>query len=119
MKAPISLTSAARAFAAVVGAGELLGHFYFGTFTVTRTFLGAAALLLACLKPAANARAVLALATVAFALVLGAAYDYYERLAVPGNNFAWPVRAPFLFALAFLGWRAVQAMSSQRPGHEG
>ena len=119
MTSPISLTSAARVFFGFVGASELFGQLFFGTYSIAHSVIGVGSVLLALLFPAANPRVVLTLVSITGAAVLLAAYDYYERLDVPGNDFAWPLRAPFLFALTFVAWRSSRAISSQRRGHEG
>ena len=119
MKISISSIVAARAFVAFVGACELFGQLFFGTFSAAHSVVGVGAMLLSLFNPEASPRSVLALATVSGLAVLVTAYDYYSRLDVPGNNFAWPMRAPFLLALAFVAWRAFGTVSSQRRLHEG
>jgi hypothetical protein len=46
--------------------------------------------------------------------------DYYRRLDIPGNNFAWDMKAPFLLSLLILlaaniyGWRSRPNTSLER-----
>ena len=40
--------------------------------------------------------------------ILFSAYNYYEYLDIPGNNFGWGLKAPYIAFLVFIGWYAIQ-----------
>jgi hypothetical protein len=99
------LASLYVAFFSVVGYG--FGQLFFGTFSWAPT-LGGLSALAAVFGAAACAgrtwcRATLAaLALFAIGCVELEALEYYREFDIPGNYFAWEMRAPFVACLLFI-----------------
>jgi hypothetical protein len=90
----------------VVGYG--FGQLFFGTFSWVATVCALSALgsvfgVAACAGRTWCRWALAALALIAIACVGLETIHYYRELDIPGNDFAWEMRGPFVLCLAFIG----------------
>ncbi len=92
-------------------AGALFGQLFFGDFSLGATLSGVGAVIAGAFswgsQPApkllliVGSSCVAALAGVAMETV-----TYYRELDIPGNDFAWELRGPFVGALLLIGYDA-------------
>ncbi len=92
-------------FFSVVGYG--FGQLFFGTFSWVATVCALSALgtvlgAAVCASRTWCRGALAALALTAIACVALEAIEYYRKLDIPGNDFAWEMRGPFVLCLAFI-----------------
>jgi hypothetical protein len=106
----------ARVLAIWLGvAGELGGQVYFGDFSVDATLAGMGAALAGALswRSQQSPRLHLIVVTCCAAALAGVALEamtYYRELDIPGNNFAWGLRGPFVAALLLIGYDSLAAL---------
>ncbi len=103
---------------ALVGYG--LGQLFFARFSLVDTICGTSAVLAVFASGKCGGQnpcryAVGAICAISLVCILLGAIEYYRYYDIPGNNYAWPMRAPFALAVAFLGTRGFGIPTSDRP----
>ena len=104
----------ARIYVGYWGVIAFLGQMYFGEFSFAHTIAGMSGLVLAACGGRSRTRASALAGTVVVAAVLGVlgvlfeALEYYSMQQVPGNDFAWELKAPFLIALLYIGFSSTK-----------
>jgi hypothetical protein len=110
----VLLASLYVVFIALVGYG--FGQLFFGTFSWIGTICAVTALgsifgAAVCAGKSWCRLLLVAMSTVSILCFGLEVVDYYRRLDIPGNSFAWDMKAPFLLSLLILlaaniyGWR--------------
>jgi hypothetical protein len=104
-----SLLKIARGYAIFVGAfGFLFGQLFNGYFSIAATGAGIAGILAGTFGGLRTARNVTIERTIIFSCIAGFigvaadAYNYYTKLDIPGNYYAWFLIGPFLGSLLFI-----------------
>jgi hypothetical protein len=97
--------------------GFLFSQVLFHSFSVPHTLAGVGGLAAAVIGGRPFARrstrrrpAALVCVALAFLGVLLSAYVYYSKYNVPGNDFGWLVKAPYLVVLAYIAMSATKLM---------
>ena len=105
----------ARIYVALISIGQFMGQAYFGHFSVPSTVTGVCGLIASAVgaRPRAHksiVARVAVLASVALGLVgvVLEAGEYYSLYDVPGNDFAWELRGPFVVSLLYIGFSAMK-----------
>jgi len=94
--------------------GYLFGQLFFGEFTWYATISGIFGVLAGSLSGKfissrkESAYSVLVFCVVAIIGVVFDAYNYYEYLDIPGNDFGWYLKVPYIASLILIGWHCYQ-----------
>jgi hypothetical protein len=100
----------ARVLAIWLGvAGALFGQLFFGDFSVGATLSGVGAAIAGALSWGSRRtpKLLLIVGISCVAALVGVAMEtitYYRELDIPGNDFAWELRGPFVGALLLIGY---------------
>lgn len=103
-------------------AGEIFGQLFFGTFSLAPTISGISAIFagllggLSCRANPTKGKLVFVFCIAALGGTAAQAIHYYTKLDIPGNDFAWELRAPFILALLFIGYVALPLKRQPKQG---
>jgi hypothetical protein len=106
----------ARVLAIWIGvARSLFGQVFVGDFSIGATLAGVGAVSAGALSwgPRPTAVRLLIVGTCCVTSLVGTAIEaitYYREMNIPGNNFGWPMRGPFVAAVMLIGYDAFAAM---------
>ena len=99
--------------------GYLFGQLFFGTFSAEATLAGLGGIGAALLwRPIWRqrqkiARGVVALSIIALVGFAAETYEFYRHLNIPGNDFAWWLRAPYLAGILWLAVDSARHLTSR------
>jgi hypothetical protein len=109
------LLAIARVLVAVIALVFIVGQVVFGKLFLASSLAGVFGLIAAVLGYRGFARRypygflwLIGCVALAFLGVLLEAHDYYGDRNVPGNDFAWEIRAPFLVGLFYIAFSATR-----------
>ena len=94
--------------------GFFFGQLYFGVFNLGSTLAGVAGLVVGGMgakmtqEGKSGAGLVLGLFALGFCGITIDAFAYYTKYNVPGNDFGWFLKAPYVAALGFLSIPAIK-----------
>lgn len=110
---PIALIIARGYVLLMALAGEIFGQLFFGIFSLSATITGVSAILagtlggLHCRDNPTMGRFVMFCCLAALGGTVAGAIHYYSDLNIPGNDFAWELRALFVISLLLISYVAL------------
>jgi hypothetical protein len=119
---PIALICARVYVVLIALVGEIFGQMFFGAFSLASTITGVSAIFagalggLHCKANATKGKLVFVFCIAALGGTAAQAIYYYMKLDIPGNDFAWELRAPFILALLFIGYVALPLKRQSKQG---
>ncbi len=113
MKVAITLSGI---YLIIMGAfGYLFGQLFFGDFTLAATMAGVFGVVAGVITVASNSATMGRLAFVSCVLAgvgfVIDAHTYYTKYDIPGNDFAWELRGPFVIALLVITYASLRRVS--------
>ncbi len=98
----------------IAASGFILGQLFFGSFSLGATAAGSFGVVAAILGGKFSASSitrvyiVIIFCVASIIAILFSAYNYYANLNIPGNNFGWHLKVPYIASLIFIGWSAIK-----------
>lgn len=119
---PIALI-VARAYVLLIAlAGEIFGQMFFGNFSLAATITGVSGIFagalggLQCRANSTMGKFVMFCCLAALGGTSAQAIHYHMELNIPGNNFGWELRAPFILSLLLIGYIALPLKKPAKQG---